>query len=318
MVDGTHFRLGQAHARGRRAGARWPARCRTSRRWAPSPARRTCRVVLPPALGDDDVLALHRGAEALAARLRRDDRRRRPRARPGADGRGHRGRLGRARRTELVGRDGARPGDLVGVTGTLGASAAGPGGPRRPRAGRRRARRALPAAAAAAGGGPRAGARRRARDARPLRRPGLGRPAPRRGERRALVLDAAALPLAPGRGARWRRRWGATRLELAATGGEDYELLRCVARPARARPRAHVDRRGPRGPAERHVEGQPRQAQSAGAASSTELDALCGLVTARLRRPRDARGSPRRQARVDRRSRLALDALSDLFHFGHP
>ena len=46
-----------------------------------APGEAYLAVVLPPALGDEDVLALHRGAEALAARAGRDDRRRRPRAR---------------------------------------------------------------------------------------------------------------------------------------------------------------------------------------------------------------------------------------------
>ena len=88
----------RAAARGRRATARWPARCRTSPRWAPRPARPTSRVVLPPALGEDDVLALHRGRRG-ARRAERGvtiaggDLA----ARAGADGRGDRRRLGRRR-----------------------------------------------------------------------------------------------------------------------------------------------------------------------------------------------------------------------------
>ena len=71
MVDGTHFRLGaRRHARGRRAGARSRARCPTSPRWAPSPGEAYLAVVLPPGMGDEDVLALHRGAEALRRALR--------------------------------------------------------------------------------------------------------------------------------------------------------------------------------------------------------------------------------------------------------
>ena len=68
MVDGTHFRLGAGVARATSGTARSPARSRTSPRWARGPgeaylgggaARRSC--------DDADVLALHEGAEALAA-----------------------------------------------------------------------------------------------------------------------------------------------------------------------------------------------------------------------------------------------------------
>jgi thiamine-monophosphate kinase len=126
---------------------------------------------------------------------------------------------------ELVGRDGARPGDLVGVTGELGGSEAG--------------RRVLEAGEARGGGGGAAGDPGRAElAARHLR------PRPRLSEGRALAAAGATamidlsdglatdarhiaersgvelrvrledVPRAPGVGA-----------EQAVTGGDDYELL---------------------------------------------------------------------------------------------
>jgi thiamine-monophosphate kinase len=142
------------------------------------------------------------------------------------------------RAEELIGRDGARPGDLVGVTGALGA----PG-----------------AALAALAAGP-----SRAVDAPPETLERLRRPFPRLREGRALArggahamidvsdgiaTDAAhvgtasgaclrialgALPLAAGVSAVAAER-GLDELALAATGGEDYELCVCIAPADRAR-----------------------------------------------------------------------------------
>ena len=164
-------------------------------------ARPTVRSALPPALGDDDVRRAARGAEALAAR---DRRRRSPaatsRAAPAltlavtvvgwADA-----------TTALVGRDGARPGDLVGVTGHARRR-------RRPAwpcsSGRARRRRdelvrahLRPEPRLAEGRAlARAGA---TRDDRPLRRPRHRTPrtSPRRSGVR-IAIDLDALPLADG------------------------------------------------------------------------------------------------------------------------
>jgi thiamine-monophosphate kinase len=128
----------------------------------------------------------------------------------------------------VVGRDGARPGDLVGVTGSLGGAAAG--------------LRLL----AGGGGGGRHDAELIARHARPLPRlaeglafaaagvhamidisDGLAHDAAEiaRHSAVALMIDLDALPLAPG------VKDGAA----AAGGGEDYELCVCVAPEQRER-----------------------------------------------------------------------------------
>ena len=139
-------------------------------------------VVLPAALGEDDVLALHAGRRGAGGRVRRDDRGRRPGRGPGADDRGHGDRLGgRGRRSSWAATARGR------ATSSASPATSGRGGrPRRRSTAARegpaerhlrpRPRLAEGRALAAAG---------RARDARPLRRARARRAPAGRGERRA-------------------------------------------------------------------------------------------------------------------------------------
>ena len=171
------------------------------------------------ASASERALELVRGADALARADRHRDRRRRRRQRAGADRVGHSRRLGRQRRSELVGarrRAPGRPGRRDRRLGAAAAALAVLEGRAARTPGAEAALRARPPPDAAPARGPRAGRGGRARDDRPLRRPRHRRRAHRPRERRATcTIELEALPLDAGvrevRGRARRARRGSSR-----------------------------------------------------------------------------------------------------------
>jgi thiamine-monophosphate kinase len=252
MVEGTHFRLGPGGASTAEVGHRALASALSDLAAMGALAGEAYLALgLPRGLSERDALELVRGAAALARKtgtqIAGGDVVAAPALSVSVTVVGW-----AEREQELVGRDGAREGDLVGVTGTLGASAAA------------LALQEAPAGVLEAAGDAGAAVLARAREPVPRLKEGrelaaagasamidlsdgLATDAAHLGRMSGACLrvQLASLPLADGVSeVAAMAATGLDALELAASGGEDYELCFCVAPQLRESVEAVLERAG--------------------------------------------------------------------------